>query len=159
MVARHYYKISYRILYVLLAITLITVALFFGVGYDNPVGELNYPLNTDLLLFVTYGMMGLAVLVSMVAVAVQFVHAWRQNRKRAYRLAFGVCAFVLLMLVAFLLGSSDPVMLGEGQQYTDVFWLKATDMFLYSIYFLLGLSVLCIVLALAGVFRRIKIPK
>lgn len=159
MVARHFYKISYRILYVLLAITLITVALFFGVGYNNPVGELNYPLNTDLLLYVTYGMLVLAVLVSLVAVILQFVHAWRQNRKRAYRLASAVGAFVLLMVVALFLGSSDPITIGEGQRFTDAFWLKLTDMFLYSIYFLLGLSVICIVLALAGVFRRIQIPR
>jgi len=56
---------------------------------------------------------------------------------------------VLLLLVTFLLGSSDPVVT-NGERFADVFWLKATDMFIYtSILLIIG----CFVSAIIGRFR------
>lgn len=153
MKASHFYKISYRIFYVLLALVLLVVALFFGVGYDNPVGDANRPLNTDLLLSLVYGMFALAVLVTMGAVVRQFVCVWQQNRRRAYRLFAGIGLFVLLMLVAYFCASSLPVWVG-GKPYTSVVELKVADMLLYAIYVLLGMALLCVVLSVSGLFRR-----
>ena len=154
MKANHFYKVSYAVLYVLLALVLIVAALFFGLGYDNPVDDVNRPLNTDLLLGLIYGMFVLSVLVTMVAVAYRCVCVWKQNRKRAYRLFAGIGMFVLLLLIAFLCASSLPVQVG-GEQYIDVLWLKMTDMLLYAIYTLLGLALLCVLLSVLGIFRHI----
>ncbi|MBO6030988.1 MAG: hypothetical protein J6Q22_05910 [Prevotella sp.] len=40
-------------------------------------------------------------------------------------------AFLLCLALTFLLGSSEPVRT-NGKLFTDTFWLKATDMFIYT---------------------------
>ena len=57
--------------------------------------------------------------------------------------------FVLLLVVTFLLGSSKPIVT-NGERFTDVFWLKTTDMFIYtSILLIIG----CFVSAIVSRFR------
>lgn len=153
MKASHFYKISYTILYVLLALILIVVALFFGLGYDNPIGEVNWPVNTDWLLGLVYGMLVMAVLVTAGAVAKQLVCVWKQNRKRAYRLFAGIGLFIMLMLVVFFCSSSLPMQVG-GEAYTSVLWLKVADMLLYAIYVLLALALLLVILSVLGIWKH-----
>ena len=48
------------------------------------------------------------------------------------RIAWTVAgAFVACLVVTFLLGSSAPLTT-NGQLFTDSFWLKVTDMFIYT---------------------------
>lgn len=148
-----FYKISHTVLYVLLGIILISVALFYGVGYDN-----ERPLYTDVLIVLVYGMLFLALLVTMVAVFFQFVHAWKLNRKRAHRLLWGVVLFAALFGVTYLLSSDEPVM-AQGKVYDNVFWLRTVDMLLYAVYLLLGIALLCIIGAITKVFKRIRIKR
>ena len=42
-----------------------------------------------------------------------------------------VVAFLLCLVLTFLLGSSEPVRT-NGNLFTDAFWLKAADMFIYT---------------------------
>ena len=42
-----------------------------------------------------------------------------------------VVSFLLCLVLTFLLGSSEPVRT-NGALFTDTFWLKATDMFIYT---------------------------
>ena len=64
-------------------------------------------------------------------------------------LIIAIASFFVTLIVTFLLGSSDPV-ITNGERFADVFWLKATDMFIYtSILLLIG----CFVSAIIGRFR------
>ena len=51
--------------------------------------------------------------------------------------------FLAILAVTFLLGSSAPI-LTNGQLYTNTFWLKVTDMFIYT-------SIILIIGCFAGV--------
>ena len=42
-----------------------------------------------------------------------------------------VVAFLLCLVLTFLLGSAEPVTT-NGKLFTDTFWLKAADMFIYT---------------------------
>ena len=55
----------------------------------------------------------------------------------------GVILLVVVMIVAWSMGSGEQMNI-PGYSGTDnvPFWLKVTDMFLYTIYFLLGATVL-----------------
>ncbi|MBR2292400.1 MAG: hypothetical protein IJ868_08870 [Prevotella sp.] len=60
------------------------------------------------------------------------------------RIAWTVAgAFIACLALTFLLGSSAPVTT-NGKLFTDVFWLKATDMFIYT-------SIILIIGCFAGV--------
>ena len=94
------------------------------------------PLVADIMLWLMY----IAVVV---AVVVTFVSVMRTLRLRTKddevvngvprtRLAWIVgVAFLLCLVLTFVLGSSEPVKT-NGKLFTDTFWLKATDMFIYT---------------------------
>ena len=155
---RHFYKLSYAVLYVLLALILVVGVLFFAVGYDNPVSDYNCPQNTDLLLCLTYGMLCLSLLAAAGAVVFQLAHAWSQSRRRMRRLLAGTGAFAVLLLLAWAFADDAPMVI-NGRPYAEAVWLKAADMLLYAVYALLGVAVVCVILAAAGVFRRIGLKR
>ena len=58
------YKVSYYIFYVLVALILVVLGMFFGVGYNNPMGEYNAPEHTETLIFLMYALFAICVLVT-----------------------------------------------------------------------------------------------
>ena len=94
------------------------------------------PLVADIMLWLMY-------ITVVVAVVVTIVSVMRTLRLRTKddevvngvprtRLAWIVgVAFLLCLVLTFVLGSSEPVKT-NGKLFTDTFWLKATDMFIYT---------------------------
>ena len=94
------------------------------------------PLVADIMLWLMY-------ITVVVAVVVTIVSVMRNLRLRTKddevvngvprtRLAWIVgVAFLLCLVLTFVLGSSEPVKT-NGKLFTDTFWLKATDMFIYT---------------------------
>ena len=106
-------------------------------------------------------MLGLMYLVTVVALGVTAYSVWHglRTRRKGDDIINGVPAgkigwcvaigLVVCLVLTFLLGSSKPVMT-NGTLYTDVFWLRLTDMFIYtSILLILG----CFVSAIVSRFR------
>ena len=94
------------------------------------------PLLADIMLWLMY----VAVAAAVVVTVVSMVRTLRLRTKadevingvHRNRLALIVAAgFLLCLALTFLLGSSEPVTT-NGKRFTDVFWLKATDMFIYT---------------------------
>ena len=75
------YKVSYYIFYVLIALILVTLGLFFGVGYNNPMGEYNAPEHTETLMLLMYAMLAICVLVTVLGGLAQFVLSLKNNPK------------------------------------------------------------------------------
>ncbi len=147
------YKVSYYVMYAIFAVIIIVLALFYGVGYTNPVGEYNAPQHTETLIYLMYVLFGITVLSAVAAAIAQFIAAFRDNVKNALKSLIGFVLLVALVLVTYAMGSDAPVKTGDGV-YSDAFWLKITDMFLYSTYFLLGVAVLATLINLTGIFRK-----
>jgi hypothetical protein len=59
------------------------------------------------------------------------------------------------MMVTFLLGSSEPLLI-NGQWFKDAFWLKLTDMFLWTALLLLLLAAVGVVIGSSGLSRTNK---
>jgi hypothetical protein len=106
-------------------------------------------------------MLGLMYLMLVVALAVTGWSVWHTLRSRrkgddivngvpAGRIGWCVAIGLVVCLVAtFLLGSSSPVMT-NGERFADTFWLKTTDMFIYtSTLLIIG----CFVSAIVSRFR------
>ncbi len=147
------YKVSYYVMYAIFAVIIIVLALFYFVGYTNPVGEYNAPEHTETLIYLMYILFGIAVLSAVAAAVAQFIAAFRDNVKNALKSLIGFVLLVVLILVTYSMGSDVPVKTGDGV-YSDAFWLKVTDMFLFSTYFLLGIAVLATLINLTGIFRK-----
>ena len=142
------YKISYYVLYAMFAVILIILALFYMGGEMTApiVSEMSNPANTDALLYLIYGLFGVAVVVTVIAFVYQFGTALKDNPMAAVKSLVGIIFLVIVMVVAWSMGSSEKLVLPGYDGSDNVpFWLKLTDMFLYTIYFLLGATVVAII--------------
>ena len=148
------YKVSYYIFYVLIALILVVLGLFFCVGYNNPVGEYNAPEHTETLLFLMYGMLGVCVIVTVFGSLAQFFVGLKDNPKGAVKTLVFVGLFVGVLAVAYAMGSAEPITKGDGTVFEDATMLKITDMMIYSIYLLLTVTGVATLLNLSGIFKR-----
>lgn len=156
------YKASYYALYAMFAIILIVMMLFFLGG--NAAGdsvipgidpEMWQPAQTDALLYLMYVLFGVAIATTIVAAIFQFGAALKDNPTNAVRSLFGLILLVVILFIAWAIGDGTPMYI-RGYDGTDnvPFWLKITDMFLYSIYILLFVTVVAIIVS--GIKKKIS---
>lgn len=142
------YKVSYYVLYAMFAIILIILGLFYfgGEAAAPLVPDMSNPAQTDALLYLIYALFGLAVAATLVAAIFQFGSALKDNPMGAIKSLLGLILLVVVLVVAWSVGSSETLTI-QGYDGTDnvPFWLKLTDMFLYTIYFLLAVTIVAII--------------
>ena len=148
------YKVSYYIFYVLIALILVVLGLFFCVGYENQVGDYNAPEHTETLLFLMYAMLGVCILVTIIGSLAQFATTLKDNPKGAMKTLVCLALFAAVLAVAYTMGSDAPVVMGDGTEFTEAGWLKLTDMTLYAIYFLVAAASVATLVNLSGIFKR-----
>ena len=123
-------KITSWILYVLLAITVVTFAFFyFGGGMEKPVIEEYFePKYTDLVLYYAFIILAIGVVLTFVFAIIQFALEFRDNPKFAFRSLGTMVGFFGLLAITYFCGSDTPLnIVGyEGTQNTEG-WLKLTD--------------------------------
>lgn len=147
------YKVSYYVLYVMLAAILVVLGLFYFGG--NASGdavvlsvdsEMWQPAHTDTLIYLVYVLLGVAVVATVAAFLFQFGTALKDNPGKALKSLIGVIILAVVVFIAWTMGSGEPLTI-PGYSGTDnvPFWLKITDMFLFTIYILLGATVLAII--------------
>ena len=151
------YKVSYYVFYVCIALILVVLALFFGVGYNqtNAAGLVE-PANTPALIFLMYGLFAVTIIATLIGALIQFGAALRDNPKAAIKSFLGVILLVVLLIVTYNAGASDAVVLGDGTSFSDTTMLKVTDMFLYSTYILFAVAAMGVLLNLSGIFKSLK---
>ena len=149
------YKVSYFVFYVCIALILVVLGMFFGVGYNetNAAGLVE-PANTPALMYLMYGMFAVTVIATLIGAIAQFGGALKDNPKGAIKSLLGLILLVLLLVVTYNMGSSETVVLGGGAEYSDVTMLKVTDMFLYSTYVLFAIAAISALVNLSGIFKR-----
>jgi heme/copper-type cytochrome/quinol oxidase subunit 2 len=106
-------------------------------------------------------MLWLMYVMVLVALGVTLYSVWHtiRNRQKGDDIVNGVPAgkigwcvaigLVVCLIVTFAIGSSSPVVT-NGMRFTDTFWLKTTDMFIYTSSLLI---IGCFVSAIVSRFR------
>ena len=149
------YKVSYYVLYAMFALILVVLGLFYFGGDATGAAALSgvdpemwQPANTDALLYLMYVLFGLAIAATVIAAVFQFGAALKDNPANAIKSLLGLVLLAVVLIVAWAMGDGTPMQI-PGYSGTDnvPFWLKVTDMFLYSIYFLLGATIVAIILS------------
>ena len=142
------YRLSYYILYALFAVTIVVFGMFYlgGEMAEPIVAESANPANTEALLYLMYGMLGFTVVVTVLAFVVQFGAALKENPVAAMKSLIGVILLIAVLVIAWAAGSSEELLIPGYDGSDNVpYWLKITDMFLYSIYFLLVATVVAMI--------------
>lgn len=140
-------KVSGSVLYVILAITIIVAGLFFFGGEDpNPlVPDMSQPVYTDSLIYLMYVLLGITIVITLAAAVYQFVMNFIDSPKAAIKSLASIIVLVGLLVVTWAAGSEQAlVMPGYDGAENVPFWLKLTDMFLYTIYIMMAVLILLI---------------
>ena len=148
------YKVSYYIFYVLVALILVVLGMFFGVGYNNPMGEYNAPEHTETLIFLMYALFAICVLVTVLGSLALFVSGLKDDPKGAVKSILAVVLFAAVLGGTYAIGSAEPITMGDGKVFEDASMLKITDMMIYSIYLLLTVAGVATLVNLTGIFKR-----
>ncbi len=139
-------KFSSWTLLIIAIISVVVFALFFFGGVDDPAAAKPEPTHTSTLLYWTYAVCALAVLALLLFSVLSFTGLLKTNPKGAFLTLGILVAFVALLLVTYSIGSTERLPLGpDFVKYNQDGWLKSSDMWLYSIYALLGLTFLAVV--------------
>ncbi|MGN0309502.1 MAG: hypothetical protein ACI4C3_02780, partial [Bacteroides sp.] len=113
--------------------------------------EMWQPANTDAMLFLNYALGAIAV----ISAAISFVHFLVCNPKASMGSLYVLAGSVIVLLVTWFMGSAERIdILGyEGTDNVGV-WAQITDMFIFSLYFLLTLAVVCMLLG--GIKKKLS---
>ncbi len=145
-------KVSGAALYVMLAVTVVILLLFFF-GGETPVEQrvvadmsMSEPAQTDTLIYWMYILLGVTILVTLIAAGYQLVTGFIDAPKATLRSLLGFVMLVAILVITWAVGDTTPlVMPGYDGTENVPFWLRLTDMFLYSIYILMGITILLII--------------
>ena len=149
------YKVSYYVFYVCIALILVVLGMFYGVGHSevNAAGDVE-PANTPALMYLMYGMFAVTVIVTLIGAVAQFGGALKDNPKGAIKSLLGLILLVILLVVAYNMGSTEPVVQGGGEVYSDAMWLKITDMFLYATYVMVAIAAIGTLFNMTGILKK-----
>lgn len=148
-------KFSSWILILCTIITLVVLGLFFFGGDNEPYkGEMWNPKYVDLLLYWQYALMGITALAAVLLGIYQFASSFKNNPKGGVMGLIVIVLFFAMLFITYAIGDTTPVNVinSEAQEFNTPFWLKITDMWLYSTYILTGLVIVAII---AGSVKRL----
>ena len=129
-------KVSGTVLYVMLAITLVILGMFFF-GGETPLDQrlvadtaMEEPAQTDALIYWMYILFGIAVIITIAAAIYQFVTGFIDSPMTAIKSLLGLILIIVVLVISWAMGSDQPlVMPGYDGAENVPFWLKLTDMF------------------------------
>lgn len=135
-------KISSTVLLVIAALAVVVFAMFLFGGFVDPAAAKPEPRYTNLLLYLCYGVLIASVLVLLGFAIWGFVNNLRTNPRKAMGGLIALVALVVMLGITYAIGSTEHLALGaDFTQYNTDFYLKISDMWLYSIYTVLGITI------------------
>ena len=139
-------KISSTVLIVLALIGVVAFGMTVFGGYIAPNAEYPEPVFTNVLLYTVYGMVAIAFLAMIIFGIVGFAQSFKTNRKAALGGLGALVGLIVLMVIAYFVGSDAPLHVGvDAQQFNTPSWLKLADMCMFTIYALIVINVLALV--------------
>ena len=107
------------------------------------------------MLWLIYVMIGLAVAVTLIAALFQFGSTMKDHPANAMRSLIGIVALAVVMIVSWFIGSAETLYIPAYTGPDNVpFWLQFSDMFIYTIYFLLGATIVAIIAS--SIWRKLS---
>lgn len=154
-------RVSGLILTVMIVITLIILGLFY-LGGETPMDQrvvadpsLSEPLYTDAILYWNYILFVLGVIAMVGGAIYQFGSMFIDSPKTAIKSLIGLVALILVLVITWAAGSTETLVMPGYEGTENVpFWLKITDMFLYTIY--IEVAAMVLLMIGFGISKKIK---
>ena len=139
-------KISSWTLLAVCLLSLVVLGLFYFGGELPPLNKQKYPMFTNELLLWMYLLLALCTVSMLIFGITQFANNFKTNAKSALMTLGVLVGFALLLIISYSIGDATPLagINKQAQTFNVESWLKITDMWLYGMYVLLGLSICAI---------------
>jgi hypothetical protein len=141
-------KISSWVLLACTLILLVVVGLFFFGGNNEPYNGKWNPIHVDTVLYWMYALLGVTIVLILFFVIAQFISNFKHDTKKALTGLGVLVLFAVMLFAAYSFGDGTPIASlttkADAAAYNTPFWLKLTDMFLYSIYIMAALVILAV---------------
>ena len=144
-------KFSSIALWVSIAITIVVAAMFFLGGETEAMlstgGETTTPVYTDALMYWVYAIVLIGVAALVIFALKTLVTMFQTDAKAAIKSLGTVLAFVALMVICYVASPATEfsrIVNGETQSFSAVD-MKMIDMWLYSIYALVAITVVLVI--------------
>ena len=140
-------KIANWILWAVSAVSIVVFALFYfgGETENSPWADKNMsdPKYLEPLIYWIYAMLAFSIIALLGFGIFSFFTALKDKPKAALASLGALVAFGALMLIAYAIGDATPLtnINADSQSYNTTFWLKFTDMWLYSMYIMMALCI------------------
>lgn len=131
-------------------ISIIVLALFYFGGqvadHEKIAAEMSQPRFTDLILFWCYILLVVTVVVLIAFAIIDFARGLKDNPKKAMSGFLAIIALGALLVVTYIMGDGTLLNI-PGYDGTDNVptMLKLTDMWLYSCYFMMVVTILALI--------------
>ena len=147
-------RISTLVLWTCMIITLGVFAYFYwGTSIDSE--ELDTAIETSFVLNWMYIILALGILATCVFSLVQFFTQWKDNPKSIISPLVWLGVLTVLFVGSYFLGDGTPLSISgyEGDENTYT-WLKLTDMWIYSLYVLISLTIVALLVGIIGSYIK-----
>ena len=147
-------KIASWIQIVIILATLGVLGVFyFGGEVEDSVYDTREPIYTDLLIYWLYVVFALSIIGLLIFAVHQFVTSLIARPKSALASLGVIVAFLALLGITYSMGSATPVTVSQDfDKFNVPFWLKVTDMWIFT---MVTLFVLCILAVAAGQLGKV----
>ena len=153
-------KISSRVLLACVILIVVCFAAFLLIGYDNPVGDNNEPMLTDVIMWLMYVLVAVTA-----ALTVWSLVRGMQNAKgtdpAATRGVPGgkITMFTALLTIASLVvgwgcGLGEEAFTASDGTVTSAGWVTVVDVFMTSMGILLVAAAIAVVICMTGIFTK-----
>lgn len=145
------HKASRTTLVVSIIISLIVLGLFFLGGqvpeHEKIGADMAQPAFTDILLYWMYALLVVTIVVLIAFAIIDFARGLKENPKKALSGLYALLALVALLVVTYVIGDGTLLSIPgyEGSDNVPSI-LKMTDMWLYSMYFMMAITILAIII-------------
>lgn len=153
-------KISKMALYICVGIILVCFGAFLTIGYDNPMGDYNEPLLTDVIMWLMYLLIAATAILTVWSV-VRSIQSNKGNDSGATTgvpggkiTAFTVVLLVVSLVVGVLLGLGETDFTASDGTITTAGWVTVVDAFCVSICILLVAAAAAVGVSMTGILTK-----
>lgn len=153
-------KISKMALYICVGIILVCFGAFLTIGYDNPMGDYNEPLLTDVIMWLMYLLIAATAILTVWSV-VRSIQSNKGNDSGATTgvpggkiTAFTVVLLVVSLVVGVLLGLGETDFTASDGTITTAGWVTVVDAFCVSIGILLVAAAAAVGVSMTGILTK-----
>ena len=158
-------KISQMALYICIGIILVSFALFLTIGYDNPVGDNNEPILTDIIMWLMY----LMVIVTAGLTIWSGCRGMASSKGTDPAASTGVPGgkvslitwglFIVSLVIGLVLGLGESDFKAADGTVTTAGWVTVVDAFCVSIGILIVAAAAAVIVSMTCVLTKSAIKK